>query len=142
MRSFCSIYKSTVQRDNPSVAIATLRDSSLYTREPFLKFFCYVTASFAGGAFLKFFLCGSSLCRGTTIFPSLPCARGGGFCKAKPGGIVVCTVDLQIIQNDSITIPQSPLCGASSLCTREPFDLFRFATVHFVRESLLIYMLL
>ena len=51
--------------------------------------------------------------------PSLPCARGGGFCAAKLGGIVVYTADLQMIQIDSFTIPH-PLCG-SPLCTRGPF---------------------
>ncbi len=39
-------------------------------------------------------------------FISLPCARGGGFCAAKLGGIVIY---LKILQNDSRTIPQSAL---------------------------------
>jgi len=42
-----------------------------------------------------------------------PPSKGRWVLLAKPGGIVVCTGNLQIIQNDSITIPQSPLCGST-----------------------------
>ena len=47
------------------------------------------------------------------------------------------TVDLQILQNDSKTIPQSPLRGASSLCTREPLGILDcYAGALFAGESL------
>jgi hypothetical protein len=36
-------------------------------------------------------------------------------------------INLQILTNDNFTIPPSPLRGASSLCTREPFYLCEVA---------------
>ena len=48
-------------------------------------------------------------------------SRGGGLCAAKLGGVSAHSADLLILQNDRMTIPQSPLRGASSLYTREPF---------------------
>ena len=47
--------------------------------------------------------------------------REVGFAQQNSEGLSVYTVDLQIIQNDCITIPQSPLRGSSPLCTRGPF---------------------
>ena len=58
--------------------------------------------------------------------PCLPCAgvRGVNSWKsgtAKRSDCVGGAVQVKILQHDSITIPQSPLRGASSLYTREPF---------------------
>jgi len=41
--------------------------------------------------------------------------------ESESEGLFAHIADLQILRNDRITIPQSPLRGSSPLCTRGPF---------------------